>query len=410
MIKIMRIAAASRRKGSNDRKKEKKEEAAVKKKIAAWVLCLLTVFQLAAPPSAKAGDYVYFVAVGENILPLSEKTMPFWSGGYLYIASSVITGNVRDTLGISCVRNNNEKRVVLYSREEAESLFFEWEKNYATDKEGNTYPQGAIYKNGEVFIPAALVARLFNLQYSVTSINTTVDGESLRGDLVWLRRPGHVLSASVFADAALSGAIPERYSEYLKEQRAQETPETPESSGVEVDGKKIYLCMNAGDHTATLLNLLDQYRSQAAFFCTPEFLETQGDLLRRMTATGHAIGILVDAGDPECSLEEQLRAGNRALEQATFTKTRLVQVENGDEQSFRTVREAGYRFLEPDLNRTGYQLQGVAGANSLLRSISNRRGDVTVWLGDTAGAGGLRAFLAAAGNAEGQCLAWTETA
>ena len=390
---------------------EEKEEAAVKKKLAAWVLCLLMVFQLAAPPSAQAGDYVYFVAVGENILPLSEKTMPFWSGGYLYIASSVITGNVRDTLGISCVRNNSQKRVVLYSREEAESLFFEWEKNYATDKEGNTYPQGAIYKNGEVFIPAALVARLFNLQYSVTGISATVEGEALRGDLVWLRRPGHVLSAGVFADAALSGAIPERYSDYLKEQRAQETQETPEASGgVEVDGKKIYLCMKAGDDTETLLNLLDQYRSQAAFFCTPEFLEAQGGLLRRMTATGHAIGILVDAGDTDRSLEEQLEAGNRALERATFTKTRLVRVENGVEADFRTVREMGYRFLEPDLDRTGYQLQGVSGANSLLRSVSGRRGDVTVWLSDTAGAGGLRSFLSAAGNAEGQCLAWTETA
>ena len=70
------------------------------------------------------------------------------------------------------------------------------------------------------------------------------------------------------------------------------------SGGVEVDGKKIYLCMTAGDDAETLLNLLDQYRSQAAFFCTPEFMEIQGSLLRRMTATGHAIGILVDAGDP----------------------------------------------------------------------------------------------------------------
>ena len=135
----MPIAAGSRKKGLPVRKTEEKEDAAVKKKLAAWVLCLLMVFQLAAPPSAKAGDYVYFVAVGENILPLSAKTMPFWNGGYLYIASSVITGNVRDTLGVSCVRNNSQKRVVLYSREEAESLFFDWEKNYATDKEGNTF-------------------------------------------------------------------------------------------------------------------------------------------------------------------------------------------------------------------------------------------------------------------------------
>ena len=44
----------------------------MKKKIAAWILCLLIVFQMAAPPSAKAEGYVYFVAVGENVLPLSE--------------------------------------------------------------------------------------------------------------------------------------------------------------------------------------------------------------------------------------------------------------------------------------------------------------------------------------------------
>lgn len=384
----------------------------MKKKIAAWILCLLIVLQMAAPPSAKAEGYVYFVAVGENVLPLSERTMPFWSGGYLYIASSIITGNVRDTLGVSCVRNNNQKRVVLYSREEAESLFFEWEKDFAMDKAENIHYPGAIYKNGEVFIPAALVARIFNLQYSVTAVNTEVGGEEIRGDLVWLRRPGHVLSASVFADAASSGAIPERYSDYLKEQRAQEMQETtgPSDGGVEVDGKKIYLCMKADDETETLLNLLDQYRSQAAFFCTPEFLEENGDLLRRMTATGHTIGILVDAGDADRSVEEQLEAGNRALEQAAFTKTRLARVENGAEQDLRVVRELGYRFLEPELDRADYQLRGVSNANSLLRSVSRQRGNVSVWLGDTAGPGGLRAFLTAVGKAEGQCLAWTETA
>lgn len=383
----------------------------MKKKIAAWVLCLLMVFQLAAPPSAQAEDYVYFVAVGENILPLSEKTMPFWSGGYLYVASSIITGNVRDTLGVSCVRNNNQKRVVLYSREEAESLFFEWEKDYAMDKVGNIHHPGAIYKNGEVFIPAALLARMFNLQYSVTGVGGTADGEAFRGELVWLRRPGHVLSADVFADAAMSGAIPERYADYLKEKRAQEMQETPgPSDGVEVDGKKIYLCMKAGDDTETLLNLLDQYHSRAAFFCTPAFLEEHDDLLRRMTATGHAIGILVEAGDAERSPEEQLEAGNRALEQATCTKTRLVRVESGEAQTLRAVQEAGYRVLEADLDRTGYQLRGLSNANSLLRTVSNQRGDMSVWLGDTVGSGGLRAFLAAVGKAEGQCLAWTETA
>ena len=98
----------------------------MKKKVAAWILCLLLVFQMAGPPSAQAGSYVYFVAVGENILPLSDRTMPFWKDGYLYIASSIITGSARDALNVSCIRNNSQKRVILYSREEAESLFFDW--------------------------------------------------------------------------------------------------------------------------------------------------------------------------------------------------------------------------------------------------------------------------------------------
>ena len=383
----------------------------MKKKVAAWILCLLLVFQMAGPPSAQAGSYVYFVAVGENILPLSDKTMPFWKDGYLYIASSIITGSARDALNVSCIRNNSQKRVILYSREEAESLFFDWETNYATDKVGNTYSPGAIYKNGEVFIPAALVARLFDLQYSVSTVNAETDGESIRGELVWLRKPGHVLSPSVFTDAAASGAIPERYADYLKEKKVPEETEQDEpSDGVEVDGKRIYLCLTAGENTEELLNLLDQYRSHAAFFCTEEFLASEGDLLRRMTVTGHSIGILADANDPERSVEEQLAEGNRLLEQATCTKTRLARIRNGDDAVLQTVKAAGYRALDPDLDRTGYQLRGLTNANSLLRSISGQRNDVSVWLADAVGTGGLRSFLSALGNAEGQCLAWTETA
>lgn len=385
----------------------------MRKKIAAWILCVLMVFQLSAPPSAKAADYVYFVAVGENILPLSDKTMPFWSGGYLYIASSIITGSVRDILDISCIRNQNQKRLVLYSVKDAESLFFEWEKDYATDKEGNVYYPGAIYKNGEVFVPAALVARLFGLQYSVTAVSTAVDGETVKGDLVWLRQPGHILSASVFADAATSGAIPERYADYMKSKRAQEvesdTAGAPED-GVEVEGKRIYLCLTAGEDASALMDQLDQYQAQAAFFCTPEFMEENGALLRRMTATGQSIGILADADDPDRTVLEQLSEANQALEEATFGKTRLVRVQNGMEEDFQAVRDAGYRFLEPDLDRSGYQLQGVSNANSLLRRIAGQRDGVSVWLADTASLSGLRAFLSAVGNAEGQCLAWTETA
>ena len=388
-----------------------------KRRWAALALSLLLLFQLAAPPKAQAVNYVYFVAAGENVLPLSDATMPFWSGGYLYIASSIFTGIAREALNIGRSRNDKEKLVVLYSGSRAKSLWFEWEKDCAYDVDGNVFYPGAIYRNDEVYVPVSLVARFFDLQYSVNKVNSRVNGEPIQGDLAWIRKPGNVLTDKYFMDAA-SSVITNRYEDYLKDKEKEQeqqgisspgTAQTP--AGVDIEGKRIYLCITGGTDTSVLLDTLDQYSAQAAFFCTPEFMEQQGDLLRRMMATGQTIGILADAGDETQTVEEQLEAGNRALERATFGRTRLVRVENGDEQTLQRLGEEGYRCLEPDIDRSGYGLYSAANANSLLRRVLARKGDnVAVWLADRADALGLRYFLADVKKNEGQCLAWTEIA
>lgn len=74
----------------------------MRKRAAALVLCLLLMLQITAP-SVRAEQSVYFVAVGSNVLPLTDATMPFWSGGYLYISSSIFTGVVWSAVGISHV-------------------------------------------------------------------------------------------------------------------------------------------------------------------------------------------------------------------------------------------------------------------------------------------------------------------
>ena len=379
---------------------------------AALALCLLLVFQLVMPPKAQAADYVYFVAAGENVLPLSDATMPFWNGGYLYIASSIFTGTTREALNISCARSDMNKTVVLYNNSQAKYLAFEREKNYAYDVDGNVYYPGAVYRNGETFVPVSLVAQFFGLQYSVNKVNSTVNGQKLQGDLAWIRPTGHILTDRAFMDAA-SYAITSRYEAYLKEKKQQDTSapgSTPqEPAGVDMEGKRIYLCMTASDNTVSLLDALDRYGVQAAFFCTPEYMERQGDLLRRMTVTGQSIAILVDAGDKTQTVEEQLVAGNQALERATCGRTRLVRVENGDQQTFQWLQEAGYRCLEPDLDRSGYDLRSASNADSLLRVLARRGDDVTVWLADRVDSAGLRNFLAEMKNDDGRCLAWTET-
>ena len=369
-----------------------------KRRWAALVLCLLLVFQTAALP-ADAAESVYFVAAGNEVLPLSDDTMPFWSGGYLYIAASTFSGTSRKALGVSYMGSG--QTAVLYNNSGDRSLIFDLDKDYTQDREGNISYPGALRRGGVVFVPAYLVARYFNLLYSVLDVEN--------GYLVWIRQPSFNMTDKQFANAAeYPCAI--SYAEYIKKKKTSSgTSAVEDPTGTEIDGKSVYLCLEAGDGTEALLDALDDYEAQAAFFCTPEFLESRGGLLRRMTAPGNSIGILVDAADETRTVEEQLAAGSRALERATCGGTRLAMVRNGKDEDLQAAQAAGYRCVQPSLDRSAYELKTASNARSLLQRVSAFRGNISVWLGDTAAGAGLRAFLNAIENADGRCLALTET-
>ena len=371
-----------------------------KRRWAALALCLLLVFQLAAPP-AGAADNVYFVAVRNEVLPLSDETMPFWSGGYLYIAASTFSGTAGKGLGVGYRYVESEQVVFLYS-DGHHFLMFQVGEGSAVDSDGNVSYPGALQRNGTVYVPAYLVAKYFDLMYSVLDVEN--------GHLVWIRQPSFNMTDKQFANAAeYPCAI--SYAEYIKKKKPPqaEEPEAEGPTGTEIDGKSVYLCVEAGDDTAALLDALDYYEAQAAFFCTPEFLDSQGSLLRRMTATGNSIGILVDAADETRTVGEQLASGNRALERATCGGTRLAMLRGGKEEDVQTARAAGYRCVEPSLDRSAYELKTASNAKSLLQRVSAFRGNVSVWLGESASGAGLRAFLNAIRDADGRCLALTET-
>lgn len=373
----------------------------MKRRMAAMLFSVLLVLQLAVPP-AGAAETVYFLATSNEVHPLSDQTMPFWSGGYLYIPASIFTGTWRRYFGISYNYNPTSRTAILYNGVGDHSLIFDLKETYTLDREGNISYPGGILRNGVPFVPAYLVAKYFNFEYSVIEVK--------HGYLVWLRLPGFGLPDKQFADAATYSMV-RRYDEYVKEKagRDNETPNAPSTPNT-ASGKRIYLCLEADGTASAMLDALDRYEMQAAFFCTPEFMKNNGALLRRMAATGQAVGILADGENENQSIEEQLREGNQALELATCGKTRLAMVKNGDEAAVQAVQAAGFRCLEADLDRSGYDLRGASNASALLQKISARRGDVTVWLADTASATGMRAFLSAVQDANRRCLAITETA
>ena len=167
----------------------------MRRKLAALLLCLLLVFQLSPVPSG-AAETVYFTAVNKNVLTLSDDTMPFWSGGYLYVPSTIFTGVGRD-LGVSYYPNIARQTVLLYvDKTVYSSLVFDLNKDYAIDNEGNLYFQKPIQRGGVIFLPISLIARCFGLLYSTVEVD--------RGYLVWVRNPDMDMEERYFADAAKS--------------------------------------------------------------------------------------------------------------------------------------------------------------------------------------------------------------
>ena len=105
------------------------------------------------------------------------------------------------------------------------------------------------------------------------------------------------------------------------------------------------------------------------------------------------------------------------MARATLGKTRLAFLREGDGEAKQAAEDAGFRCLSVDVDRSGYDLRNTSTpewrrSTMHLREpsrLSAQRGDVKIWLADRAGAIGLRAFLAIAGEAEDRCLALTET-
>ena len=88
-------------------------------------LCLLLVLLMAfslTPSETRAETTVYFTAVNDQLLPdLSDETMPFWSGGRLYVPSTVITGT---DLGLFYSRSRDKSTAVVYRQGSALTFNF----------------------------------------------------------------------------------------------------------------------------------------------------------------------------------------------------------------------------------------------------------------------------------------------
>ena len=330
---------------------------------------LLTVCGPMMTARPLAADTIYFTAVNDNLCPLNDATMPFWSGGSLYVASTMFSSY---DLGLSYARDTSAQTAVLYNRNKV--LEFDLAGGGANNKLGTYYSARAISRDGTVFFPLAFVCSYFGLSYSLR-------------DTSWVplvRVCGSaILSDSQFIDAA-STLMASRYYAYRQSQDpgsaetpdpqpgGETDPEEPTAPEEDRDAARVRLAVRAGDDAVLtdILDTLDRYGYRAAIFFDPAALEGRDDLLRRIVSSGHRIGLVQSGGT--AALDE----GNAVLRRCTGTTTRLVLSDR-----VASAREAGYAVYTPTLSVSALGGASAGRVSRVYSTIESSRGVVYLLLG-----------------------------
>lgn len=385
-----------------------------------WSLTLLLSLLLSAPVTAD--DAIYFTAVNDMVLELNDATMPFWSGGLLYIPCSVFSGT---GTGVNYSNNTAQRVIVLYDRRS--NLVIDMNAGTIVDGSGNLFSQRPVQRGGVAFIPLVTIVSFFDITYSSSTVSITTDGRTTRGNVIRIKSAGAQLSDASFTSAA-AATLASRYSDYIAKKNppaaAEPVPDTPapvtptvpstppvsrppavtppddEPTVPDDDPEvkpavKLYLCFPVEDvSTATAVLTLLESHGQRATFCFPaELLSESGDLLRRLVSGGHSVAFLAKGLD-----DAALSDANERLFRETGTKTRLLlDADRAGE---------GWKALEAAV--ASDTIRSTDAALRLLKRAEDAGNNTIVRLRGSETA--IESFLAEAAAHEDTCLALTESA
>ena len=334
-------------------------------------LCLLMAFSL-TPSETRAETTVYFTAVNDQLLPdLSDETMPFWSGGRLYVPSTVITGT---DLGLFYSRSRDKSTAVVYRQGSA--LTFNFAAGTVADQNDRQYSGPAIVRSDVVFLPLDLLTQFFSLDYSYTRVTY--------GYLVRVKSDTVVLSDAKFIDAAAM-SMEQRYNEYMKTHSESNDPGNTPDQNTDGDRDLVCLALRVTDEESAnaLLDTLASNNATATFLFSEEQLSSLGDLLRRVVISGNAAALRIDASGGSSRTVSAIERANNALWAACNEKARLVALYGASDKTLRAVRAAGYCPIDFDLDYSGGLPTAAQAASSIARQA--RSGGCIAYLGaDTA--------------------------
>ena len=316
------------------------------KKRVRGVLSALLVLALCLgvlPARVSAAD-LYFTALNERVELLTSDSMPFWYGGILYVPYSIFDKALNTTqidLGLNVSYNSRIRSTVTIYNLRQQMLTFDLNSGTCSNElTGETYDARAIMRNGRPFLPVGTVCAFFGLSWSYTAL-PSIPG----GYLVRITNGDVVLDDATFIDAA-GNTLDARLQQYTQSlsSAASTTPSpTPDPTPVQPpepqpeetispNDTPTYLAVlgREGAGLSGVLDALDAAGRYALFFLSPQVLEEEGDLVRRMLGSGHLVGVLAQ-GEDLAQTRRLLEEGRQALEAQAHTRTTLAYAPEGQQ-------------------------------------------------------------------------------
>lgn len=340
------------------------------KRAAALALCALVMMSAVSPAQ---GASVYFMAVNDQLLELSDATMPAMVDGILYVPYTMLSANATGVnLGVYATYSAAAGRVLVFSSRR--QLVFDLQSNMTYDMNGSFYAERAILRNSTVYLPIARVCDVFrgDIYYTVSRVEY--------GYLVRVRNSAAELGDEAFIDAAAN--MMRNYLDRYEQSQPDDEPEpsaseptpspTPQVSG---DEAWIYLGFTLSEEGTAdqVLSALSVRGGQAVFFLTLDQLIGEDDLVRRLLGSGHQVGVRLTAESVSGALEE-LAAAGEVMAAVAHCRLGLALAEGLNGAETDELEQAGYVCWQTTVDGRGLTGSGASRASALIGQLDRDEG------------------------------------
>ena len=334
-----------------DHNDERRDGMKTKIAVVIVVICVAAVFM---PIISNAAVSPYFMAVNDTLLPFNEDTMPYISGGEILVPHWIFD----DSLGVWSVAAEELERVRVYRGDRYVDLYTK--NGVAENQDGEILAWPAARRvGGRFYVPLRHLCEFFGLTYDIYMVSREIiPEEQMR--VIRIRPEGYSGLDEINFFGIYKNALSTAYYGYYAslpspqitsppsssssspspppESPSESPDETPPPPVVEIPPSfsdvtihhSFYGISTGG--TDVILELLDANAAsdyRFCFFVSADDIRKDAGLIRRISGSGHAIGIWLSEGTYSEYLET-----SALLFEAAKIKTVLVSTDREEDPAF----------------------------------------------------------------------------